>query len=186
MVTWNTGLHSINDSAFWQRSEPYDLFLQCPFNYFGLVNEVRRRVTGNGCLRLVGSPVKALGWSSMLGWTSMVKSDATLAVEGRFHCVCWFLRIQTCTSCPAAAVCIGGVTDPSAREGFFMESRTSYISCTPPEACAGGNNTHNQCNEGYVGVACASCDKVLHINTGTQLARSSGVLFDAYFSGRCF
>ena len=42
VTTWNTALHRLNDTADWQSSDALDVFIECPYGYFGRVNEVCR------------------------------------------------------------------------------------------------------------------------------------------------
>ena len=80
-------------------------------------------------------------------------------------------RGQTCTVCPAEAVCYGGDAEPFARSGYFKQDRTTYLECRPTVACVGGNDTNLQCAKGYSGVACSKCASVrVEHRPGTAVA----------------
>jgi len=42
VYTWNTLLHSVNESTYWQHSDPYPVFLECPERSYGRVGEACR------------------------------------------------------------------------------------------------------------------------------------------------
>ena len=62
---------------------------------------------------------------------------------------------QHCTTCPLGSSCDGGFAMPAAVAGYYPLSLTSFIVCSPPEACEGGVNA--TCSHLYTGPRCASC-----------------------------
>ena len=66
---------------------------------------------------------------------------------------------EECKECPAGARCPGGLQDSQSLPGFWRDSRTNYTMCSPPEACAGGDNgsiaAFQPCAVGYTGVGCS-------------------------------
>lgn len=62
---------------------------------------------------------------------------------------------EVCKQCPRGAVCAGGGSDPVALPGFFKIERTMFLTCSPAEACPGGEDTI--CSPRYTGVPCNTC-----------------------------
>ena len=125
-----------------------------------------------------------------IGWASVV-----VAVNGQASAPARLLAGCTdgyygtpadgaCASCPPNAVCVGGL-DPLPLPGYYRAGRTSFLACTPPEACLGGVipppaaraaleaavvganlsaggaavvfDVSEYCGSGYVGDRCAAC-----------------------------
>jgi IPT/TIG domain len=43
---------------------------------------------------------------------------------------------ERCRACPAHAVCYGGRFEPLPSSGYYRATRTAFLACAPPEACA--------------------------------------------------
>lgn len=87
-------------------------------------------------------------------------------IEGLYQSTSWSDAqgaSELCSRCPDSAVCPGGLHLPYPVEGHFREDPhdrqlrpiDSMLSCLPPIACVGGEDS--ACADGYDGVACADC-----------------------------
>ncbi len=77
---------------------------------------------------------------------------------------------EACTVCPSGAMCLGRGSDPVALPGFFPTSRTVFVPCTPPGACAGGHTAASGlvgCTRLYAGALCGQCSHAAY-RVGTE------------------
>ena len=142
---------------------------------FGLLFVSGRQVAQNHTVLINGSACENLQWLSDVALTCDVlgvfvvgnyevrvavgdsMSNASASAMLRLQCAAGMYGIdgQRCMACPDGAECAGGGASPVASVGYFPLSATSFVQCSPPDACLGGEN--GTCSSLYVGPRCASC-----------------------------
>lgn len=71
--------------------------------------------------------------------TATVVGQASNALQLRFECAIGMFGSEgdICETCPDGAYCAGGLVDPLPVDGYYRVSRTQFVRCNPPTACAG-------------------------------------------------
>ena len=96
-----------------------------------------------------------------------ITNEDSILGTSRDQCTCKEETVKNeegvCLRCPSFATCLSGTTIPTLdiERGAWRVSNTSMdvLECPIEVACPGGPGTTTQCNEGYQGILCASCEQ---------------------------
>eukprot|EP00614_Pseudopedinella_elastica_P022796 CAMPEP_0172644010 /NCGR_PEP_ID=MMETSP1068-20121228/238987_1 /TAXON_ID=35684 /ORGANISM="Pseudopedinella elastica, Strain CCMP716" /LENGTH=1130 /DNA_ID=CAMNT_0013458191 /DNA_START=782 /DNA_END=4171 /DNA_ORIENTATION=- len=96
-----------------------------------------------------------------------ITNEDSILGTSRDQCTCKEGTVKNedgvCLRCPSLATCLSGTTIPTLdiERGAWRVSNTSMdvLECPIEVACPGGPGASTQCNEGYQGILCASCEQ---------------------------